>query len=145
MGPSTRIGKPVRASRTNSRAGGFTLIELIIVISVIAILMAVAVPVYRIHLVHAHEAVLKQDLASMRTAIDQYTYDKNKAPQDLSDLVSSGYLRAIPKDPFTDSTETWQPVQDDSVMSMDQTQSGINDVHSGSNLMSSDGTAYSSW
>lgn len=145
MGPSTRIGKPVRFSRTNSRAGGFTLIELIIVISVIAILLAVAVPVYRIHLVHAHEAVLKQDLASMRTAIDQYTYDKNKAPQDLSDLVSSGYLRAIPRDPFTDSTETWQPVQDDSVMSMDQTQSGINDVHSGSNLLSSDGTAYSSW
>lgn len=135
----------MRFSRTNSRAGGFTLIELIIVISVIAILLAVAVPVYRIHLVHAHEAVLKQDLASMRTAIDQYTYDKNKAPQDLSDLVSSGYLRAIPRDPFTDSTETWQPVQDDSVMSMDQTQSGINDVHSGSNLLSSDGTAYSSW
>lgn len=145
MGPSTKIGEPVRFSRTNSRAGGFTLIELIIVISVIAILLAVAIPVYRIHLVHAHEAVLKQDLASMRTAIDQYTYDKNKAPQDLSDLVSSGYLRAIPKDPFTDSTETWQPVQDDSVMSMDQTQSGINDVHSGSNQMSSDGTAYSSW
>lgn len=135
----------MRFARTNTRAAGFTLIELIIVISVIAILTAVAIPAYRIHLVHAHEAVLKTDLATMRTAIDQYTYDKNKAPQALSDLVDAGYLHAIPKDPFTESTETWQPVQDDSVMSVDQTQPGINDVHSGSNQVSTDGTAYSSW
>lgn len=124
---------------------GFTLIELIIVVSIIGILLAVAIPVYRIHLLHAHEAVLKQDLDTMRKAIDQYTYDKNKAPQALSDLVDAGYIRVVPKDPFTDSAETWQPVQEDVMQSLDQTQPGITDVHSGSNLMSSEGTAYSSW
>src|SRR5262249_49735718 len=100
---------------------------------------------YRMHLIHAHEAVLKQDLYSMRQAIDQYTQDKNKAPQELSDLVSAGYIKQIPKDPFTDSSETWQAVQEDTLQAIDQTQPGITDVHSGSNLMSSEGTAYSSW
>jgi len=135
----------MRVSTFNLRSRGFTLIELIIVVAIIAILMAVAIPVYKIHLLHAHEAVLKQDLYSMRLAIDQYTQDKNKAPQDLGDLVSSGYLRALPKDPFTESSETWQPVQEDVVQSLDQTQPGITDVHSGSNLMSSEGTAYNTW
>ena len=135
----------MRVSTFNLRSRGFTLIELIIVVAIIAILMAVAIPVYKIHLLHAHEAVLKQDLYSMRLAIDQYTQDKNKAPQELGDLVSSGYLRALPKDPFTESSETWQPVQEDVVQSLDQTQPGITDVHSGSNLMSSEGTAYNTW
>jgi general secretion pathway protein G len=124
---------------------GFTLIEMIIVISIISILIGIAVPIYNIHLRHAKEAVLKEDLYSMRNAIDQYTQDKLKAPQDLSDLVSSGYLHALPKDPFTNSSETWQAVQEDVIMALDQTQPGITDVHSGSNLMSSEGTAYSSW
>src|ERR1700756_4541994 len=112
-----------------SRERGFTLIEMIIVVAIMAILLAIAVPVYRIHLLHAHEAVLKQDLYSMRQGIDQYTQDKNKAPQALSDLVEAGYLHAIPKDPFTDSTETWQTVQEDVLQSLDQTQPGITDVH----------------
>jgi general secretion pathway protein G len=127
------------------RQSGFTLIEMIIVISIIAILVGIAVPVYNIHLRHAREAVLKEDLYSMRNAIDQYTQDKLKAPQDLSDLVSAGYLHALPKDPFTNSSETWQAVQEDVMMALDQTQTGITDVHSGSNLTSSEGTAYSSW
>lgn len=127
------------------RQSGFTLIEMIIVISIIAILVGIAVPVYNIHLRHAREAVLKEDLYSMRNAIDQYTQDKLKAPQDLSDLVSAGYLHALPKDPFTNSSETWQAVQEDVMMALDQTQPGITDVHSGSNLTSSEGTAYSSW
>jgi general secretion pathway protein G len=128
-----------------ARQRGFTLIEMIIVVAIMAILLAVAVPVYRMHLLHAHEAVLKQDLYTLRTAIDQYTQDKNKAPQELGDLVSGGYIKAIPRDPFTESTETWQVVQEDVMQSLDQTQPGITDVHSGSNLMSSEGTAYSSW
>jgi general secretion pathway protein G len=130
--------------RRNGRRG-FTLIELIIVIAIIGILLSVAVPVYRLHIVHANEAVLKQDLYSMRNAIDQYTQDKAKAPQDLNDIVTTGYLRVIPKDPFTNSNTTWQTVQEDVVESVDQTAPGISDVHSGSNLTSTEGTAYSSW
>lgn len=124
---------------------GFTIIELIIVIAIISILLAIAIPVYKVHLQHAREAVLKEDLHNMREAIDQYTQDKNKAPQSLSDLVDAGYLHGIPKDPFTNSTETWQAVMDDSVMSPDQSQPGMTDVKSGSNLTSTEGTAYNSW
>ncbi len=107
--------------------------------------MGIAAPVYKNHVLRARETVLKQDLAAMRDAISQYTQDKNKAPQDLSELVSSGYLRAIPQDPITNSTTTWQTIQEDTVETMDQTQTGITDVHSGSNLISSEGTAYSTW
>jgi general secretion pathway protein G len=124
---------------------GFTLIEMIIVIAIMGILMAVAVPVYQIHIRRANEAVLKEDLYTLRNAIDQYTQDKSKAPQDLNDLVSAGYLRALPKDPFTNSNTTWQTVQEDTMIAIDQTQPGITDVHSGSNLNGTDGTAYSSW
>jgi len=127
------------------RQRGFTLIELIIVIAIISILISTAVPVYQLHLKHANEAVLKQDLYTLRNAIDQYTQDKMKAPQSLDDLVSAGYLRAMPKDPFTNASNTWQPVQEDVMMALDQTQPGITDVHSGSNLTSSEGTPYSSW
>jgi general secretion pathway protein G len=124
---------------------GFTLIEMIIVIAIMGILVSVAIPVYQLHLRHANEAVLKEDLYTLRNAIDQYTQDKSKAPQDLNDLVSAGYLRAIPKDPFTSSNSTWQTVQEDTMSAIDQTQPGITDVHSGSNLNGTDGTAYSSW
>lgn len=127
------------------RQRGFTLIELIIVCAMIGILLGVMVPVYKTHIVHAKEAVLKQDLYNMRTAIDQYTQDKAKAPQELNDLVSAGYLHAIPQDPFTQSAETWQVVQEDVLESVDQTAPGITDVKSGSSLSSTDGTAYSSW
>jgi general secretion pathway protein G len=125
--------------------GGFTLIELIIVISIIGILLGIAVPVYNIHLRHAHEAALKQDLHTMREAIDQYTQDKNKAPQSLEDIVTAGYLARIPVDPFTQSADTWQVVNEDVLTALDQTQPGITDVHSGSDATSSEGTAYSSW
>jgi general secretion pathway protein G len=124
---------------------GFTLIEMIIVVAIISILVSIAVPVYQQHLLHAKEAVLKEDLYSMRNAIDQYSQDKGKAPQDLNDLVTAGYLRVLPKDPFTNSNSTWQPVQEDVLTSVDQTQPGITDVHSGSNATSSEGTAYSTW
>lgn len=132
--------------KTESRLQrGFTLIEMIIVISIIVILIAIAVPVYSTHLLHAHEAALKEDLYSMRNAIDQYTQDKNKAPQSLQDIVDAGYLRGLPKDPFTGASDTWQPVQEDVMTALDQTQPGITDVHSGSSRISSDGTAYNTW
>ena len=127
------------------RQKGFTLIEMMIVISIIMILTSIAVPIYNLHVLHAREAVLKEDLYSMRSSIDQYTQDKNKAPQSLEDLKSSGYLRAIPKDPFTDSTQTWEPVTDDSIMVLGQNDTGIVDVHSGSKLVGSDGTPYNTW
>jgi general secretion pathway protein G len=135
----------IAVSRRQRPQRGFTLIELIIVCAIISILLGIMVPVYKIHILHANEAVLKEDLYHMRTAIDQYTQDKNKAPQALGDLVTAGYLHAIPKDPFTHSAETWQVVQEDVMESVDQTAPGISDVKSGSSLVSSEGTTYSTW
>lgn len=127
------------------RGRGFTLVELMIVLAIIGILLAISVPVYISTVRHAREAVLRDDLFQLRSLIDQYTMDKQQAPQSLDDLVTAGYLRALPKDPFTNSDSTWQPVQDNSMMSLDQQDPGIVDVHSGSDATSSDGTAYSSW
>ena len=123
---------------------GFTLIELMIVISIIAILLGVAVSNYQQSLKHAHESVLKQDLFALRSSIDQYTMDKAKAPQSLDELVEAKYLHSIPKDPITGQAD-WVPVQDDSLMSADQSEPGISDVHSASQATASDGTAYASW
>ena len=116
-----------------------------VVISIILILVAIAVPMYQQSVIRAKEAVLRQDLKTMRDQIDNYTMDKEKAPQALQDLVDAGYLRKIPKDPFTGAEETWQVENSDTLISLDQTEPGISDVHSGSNLVGSDGTAYSSW
>jgi general secretion pathway protein G len=124
---------------------GFTLIEMVIVIAIMLILISVAVPAYNRSIIHARESVLKQDLFQLRSLISQYTLDKQKVPQSLDDLVAAGYLKQIPKDPFTDSAD-WTTVQeDDTIMDPGQTESGIDDVHSASEQVSSDGTAYSSW
>ncbi len=131
------------ALRTKTR--GFTLIELMIVISLILILMGVAIPNYQRSMLRAKESVLRQDLRTIRDAIDQYTLDKEKAPQSLQDLVSSNYLKEIPKDPITGSTETWETVQEDTLMAVDQQEPGINDVHSGSQATATDGTTYNTW
>ena len=124
---------------------GFTLIELMIVMIVIGLLAAIAIPSYVNNIRNAKEAVLKEDLHTLRGAIDAYTVDKQKAPQTLDDLVQSGYLKTMPVDPFTRRSDTWVGVQSDVLSSLDQTQSGINDVHSGAQLSAQDGTAYSSW
>ena len=124
---------------------GFTLIELMIVISIILILVSIAVPIYNQSILRAKESVLRQDLFAMRSVIDQYTMDKGKAPQSLDDLVSAGYLREIPLDPMTNARDTGQPVAEDVLLSVNQDEPGINDVHSGAPGSGSDGTAYSTW
>jgi general secretion pathway protein G len=116
-----------------------------IVISIILILIGISVPMYEQSVIRAKEAVLRQDLKTMRDQIDNYTMDKEKAPQSLQDLVDAGYMRKIPKDPFTGSADTWQVETSDTLQSLDQTEPGVSDVHSGSNLTGSDGTSYSSW
>jgi general secretion pathway protein G len=133
----------VRSSRKRSR--GFTLIELMVVMSIILILVSISVPIYNQSITRAKEAVLRDDLFQLRSLINQYTLDKQKAPQSLQDLVDGGYLKALPKDPFTNSSETWQTEQEDVLLSADQSQPGITDVHSGASLTSLDGNPYNTW
>jgi general secretion pathway protein G len=134
-----------KSSSGSCREGGFTLIELIIVMTIIAILASIAIPSYMGSIKSAKEAVLKEDLHVMRNAIDSYTMDKGKAPQSLDDLVQTGYLKTIPTDPMTHSNSTWVTNTDDTLESIDQSEPGINDVHSGSQENGSDGQPYTSW
>jgi len=126
------------------RNTGFTLLEMMIVMIVMGILLSIALPIYTQSVVRAHEAVLRNDLFELRKLISQYTLDKQKAPQGLDDLVQAGYLKELPRDPMTHEAN-WEPHQEEVLMSVDQQEAGIDDVHSASNAMSSDGTAYSSW
>jgi general secretion pathway protein G len=124
---------------------GFTLVELMIVMLIIAILAAIAIPSYVSVLKAGREAVLREDLHVMRGAIDSYTMDKGKAPQSLDDLVTSGYLREIPADPTTHSKDTWTPDTDTAYTDINESDPGITDVHSGSTETATDGQPYSSW
>ena len=139
-----RPGRLRLAEHRRCSVRGFTLLELMIVISIILILMAVAVPVYNQSIVRSREAVLRQDLFTLRSVISQYTLDKQKAPQGLDDVVQAGYLRQLPVDPMTGQSN-WEVVQEDVLLAVDQQDPGISDVHSASNATASDGTAYSSW
>jgi general secretion pathway protein G len=134
----------MRPGRAKHEAG-FTLLELMIVMAVILILTAIAVPAYQGAVRQAREAVLREDLHTIRSAIDSYTADKQKAPQSLDDLVQEGYLREIPMDPMTHSKDTWTTDTGDTLHSLDQTDPGIDDVHSGSQDTGTDGEAYSTW
>lgn len=122
---------------------GFTLIELLIVMSIIAILATIAQPSFRQAVIKAREAVLKEDLFVFRDTIDKYYSDHGKYPATLDDLVQGGYLRAIPKDPFTNSTETWQLIYSETETEGEE--QGIFDVHSGSDMLALDGTPYNEW
>jgi general secretion pathway protein G len=139
MDPLTPSGKTTR------RELGYTLIEIMIVMAIISIIVSIAVPIYQKSLIRAKEAVLKNNLFTLRTVIDEFTYDKQKAPQSLNDLVTEGYLRAVPVDPMTGSADSWRVVMEDAMTSVNQTEPGIFDVRSGSDAKSLEGTPYSEW
>jgi general secretion pathway protein G len=130
---------------TKKQDAGFTLMELMIVMTIIGILMMMAVPRFTGVIKQAREAVLKEDLHVLRSAIDSYTMDKQKPPQSLDDLLQDGYLKEIPQDPMTHSKGTWVTTTNEAMNSTDQTEPGIDDVHSGSEETGSDGHPYSGW
>jgi general secretion pathway protein G len=124
---------------------GFTLMEMMVVITIIMILLGIAAGRYERSITRSKEAVLHQDLFTLRQAIDQFTLDKQRAPTSLDELISADYLRALPVDPMTNKKD-WQTQYEDIVLSADQTGTGISDVHSASNQVSPfEGTAYSTW
>jgi general secretion pathway protein G len=135
---------PIQSGSKGARRG-YTLIELIIVMAIISILVAIAVPLYQKSLLRTKETMLHSHLSTLRMVIDEYTFDKKKAPQTLDDLVSEGYLRAVPIDPITGSDQTWRKIIEDSLTAVDQTEPGIFDVRSGSDQTSLEGTPYSEW
>src|SRR5215468_9383724 len=133
-----------RIIRTGNRRG-FTMIELMIVMAIVVILVSIAVPLYQKALLRAKESVLKNNLFTIRMVIDEYTYDKQKAPQTLQDLVTEGYLREIPIDPIVGNNTAWRLVMETPMLSVSQTEPGLFDVKSGSDAKSLEGTSYSDW
>jgi general secretion pathway protein G len=133
-----------RGAALRGRRNGYTLIELIVVMAIISIMLSVAVPMYQKSVRRTKESVLKNNLFTLRTVIDNYTYDKEKAPQTLQDLVSDGYLKKMPLDPIT-NTDQWKIVMEDASQAINQSEPGIFDIHSNSDKISLDGTSYSEW
>ena len=134
-----------KAGRLRSAAArGFTLLELMIVISVMMILMAIAIPSYQHHVIQAHEAVLKQNLDTLDKVIEQYRMDKKESPQSFEDLVSAGYLHQLPVDPMTGKAD-WVAEEEDSQNALDPQQPGILRAHSAATGTALNGQAYSTW
>jgi general secretion pathway protein G len=134
-----------RPMRSGKQRLGFTLIEILIVVSIIGILVSIAVPIYQKSILRTRESVLRNNLFTIRTVLDEYTYDKQKAPQSLQDLVQEGYLRDVPGDPMTGTNQSWKIEMEDALRSVNQTEPGIFDIHSSSDKKALDGTRYSEW
>ncbi len=131
--------------RTRSGRGGFTIIELMVVMAIVLVILSVAVPLYNKSVIRARETVLHQNLATMRAVIDEYTYDKQKAPQNLEDIVREGYLRQVPMDPMVGNNTAWKIIMEEAAASVSQAEPGIFDVRSSSEKISLEGTKYSEW
>ena len=131
----------------NGRGGtrGFTFVELMVVVSIIVILITMAIPLFQKSIIRSKESVLHNNLFTLRTVIDNYTFDKQKAPASLQALVDDGYLRAVPIDPMTGSSQTWKTIMEQPDQAVSQTDIGIFDVKSGSDKKALDGTLYSEW
>ena len=139
--PITRLpGFPIRVCES-----GFTLMELLVVVSLIIILSTMGMTQYRASVIHGREAVLKEDLFHLRDAIDQYYADKGQYPESLSALVSEGYMRRVPEDPMTKSADTWQAVPAEPDLNNPTFEPGVYDVKSGSDGTALDGTKYADW
>ena len=147
--PASRFKFPISnfelpVSRSNTR--GFTLLELMVVLTLLLILATMSMPLFQLAIVHAREAVMKDDLYTLRKLIDEFTLDKQRPPTSLDELVDAGYLRSgLPVDPFTGSNQTWRTDVEDVPLNPSQAASGIVDVHSGSDEIGLDGTPYSGW
>ena len=131
--------------RTRSGKAGFTIIELMVVMAIVLVILSVAVPLYNKSVIRARETVLHQNLATMRAVIDEYTYDKQKAPQNLEDIVREGYLRQVPMDPMVGNNTSWKIIMEEAAASVSQAEPGIFDVRSSSEKISVEGTKYSEW
>jgi general secretion pathway protein G len=139
------MGQHIPSGRSFLSRRGFTLIELMVVLTIITILVSIAVPYYQKSILRTKETLLRNNLFTLRTVIDEYTYDKQKAPQTLQDLVTEGYLRAVPMDPMTGSDNSWKLIMEDATSSVNQNEPGIFDVRSGSDKTGLDGTSYAEW
>ncbi|MBI2687554.1 MAG: type II secretion system protein [Acidobacteria bacterium] len=136
------MGRRIRSGRRGQT--GFTIMELMVAMAIVLVVLSVAVPLYQKSVIRARESVLRQNLSSIRLVIDEYTYDKQKAPQQLEDLVKEGYLRQVPLDPIT-GNRSWKIIMEDAGTSTSQSEPGIFDVRSESSKTSLEGTPYSEW
>jgi len=134
-----------KGTQGTSSVEGFSLLEMMMVVTLILIVASIATPIYQTCATRAREAVLRDHLFTLRALIDRFTLDNGRAPLRLGELVEKGYLGRLPTDPFTGSNQTWQEIREDAPVSPTQTSPGVQDVHSGSDELSLEGTPYNTW